>query len=322
MNSGKYSNIPIFIPHFGCKNDCVFCNQHSITGKKCEPSAKDVRDSIESFLSFINGRKAMVAFFGGSFTGIDKEKQKEYLSVAKEFLDKGLVCGIRLSTRPDYISEDILKTLKEYGVTNIELGAQSMCDDVLKLSNRGHSAKDTEEAAKLIKKFGFSLGLQMMPGLPGDTEEKSLFTAREIVRLGADEARVYPTCVLKNTKLFEMYESGEYSPISVEEAVEISAEVVKILEDGGVKVIRIGLQETDTLGDEVVAGGYHSAMGELVISRILRDEIEKLVLSSEEKHIKVLVPKGKMSQYLGHKRVNAEYLEKKYDVILEFSEEI
>lgn len=316
----KCSNIPIFIPHYGCKNDCVFCNQNSITGKKCEPDSETVRNEIESFLGHLKGRKALIAFFGGSFTGIEIEKQKEYLTVAKEYIDKGLVDGIRLSTRPDYINEDILKILKSYGVTNIELGVQSMCDDVLKLSNRGHSAKDTEKAAELIIKNGFVLGLQMMPGLPGDSEEKSLFTAREIVRLGAKEARVYPTCVLKNTKLADMYLTGNYKPLEVEDAVELCAKVVKVLEDGGVNVIRVGLQETDTLGEEILAGGYHCAMGELVKSRILRDEIEEIVKNSKEENIVIKVPKGKISQYLGQKRCNAEYIEKKYGIRLEFKE--
>jgi len=319
--SEKYSNIPVFIPHFGCKNDCVFCNQHSITGEKSEPTAENVKSTIDTFLSFLKNRKALIAFFGGSFTGIDIQKQKEYLSVAKEYVDKGIVAGIRLSTRPDYISDEILKMLKSYGVTNIELGVQSMCDDVLKKSNRGHTAEDTENAAHLIKKYGFILGLQMMPGLPGDTEEKTLFTAREIIRLGADEARVYPTCVLKNTKLCEMYLSGEYKPLEVSKAVEISAKAVKILEDGGVNVIRVGLQETDTLGDEILAGGYHSAMGEMVRARILRDEIEEFVKNSSEKVISMKVPKGKLSQYLGQKRCNADYIENKYKVKLEFYEE-
>ncbi len=319
--SEKYSNIPVFIPHFGCKNDCVFCNQHSITGEKSEPTAENVKSTIDTFLSFLKNRKALIAFFGGSFTGIETEKQKEYLSVAKEYVDRGIVDGIRLSTRPDYITEDILIMLKNYGVTNIELGVQSMCDDVLKLSNRGHSAKDAENAAKLIKKHGFILGLQMMPGLPGDTEEKTIFTANEIVRLGADEARVYPTCVLKHTKLGEMYKYSEYKPLSITEAVEISAKAVKILESGGVNVIRVGLQETDTLGDEILAGGYHSAMGEMVRARILRDEIEEFVKNSSEKVISMKVPKGKLSQYLGQKRCNADYIENKYKVKLEFYEE-
>ena len=309
----KVSNIPVFIPHLGCGNDCVFCNQRSITGKVCEPGVDDVRNSILSFLSHLKNRDALIAFFGGSFTGIEKEKQIMYLSVAKEFIGKGMVSGIRISTRPDYISEEILTLLKEYGVTNIELGVQSMCDDVLKKANRGHSASDTEKAASLINKFGFVLGLQMMPGLPGDTKEKSLFTAREIVRLGAKEARVYPTCVLKNTKLYDMYKSGEYTPLTVEEAVDISAEAVKILEENGIKVIRCGLQETDTLGDEVVAGAYHCAMGELVRSRILRDEMENLAKNAQNE-LTLEIPKAKLSQYVGQKRCNIKYLEEKYKI--------
>ena len=312
----KYSNIPIFIPHYGCGNDCVFCNQRSITGKKQPPTKDEVREEIENFLSHLKNRKAQVAFFGGSFTGIDVSMQREYLSVASDFLKNKKVFGIRLSTRPDYISREILGMLSEYGVTNIELGVQSMCDDVLKKANRGHSALDTERACKLINEYGFTLGLQMMPGLPGDTEEKTIFTAREIVRLGAKEARVYPTCVLKNTKLYDMYRSGEYAPLTVEKAVEWSAKAVMILESGGVNVIRCGLQETDTLGDEIVAGGYHSAMGELVKSRILREEIESAAKKCKDRVLDFRVPSEKLSQYLGQKRCNVKYIEEKYKIKL------
>ena len=312
----KHSNIPIFIPHFGCGNECVFCNQRSITGIKCPPLPHEVYEEIKVFLGHIKNRSAMIAFFGGSFTGIDIKLQKEYLSVASEFLKSGEVCGIRLSTRPDYISPQILEMLAGYGVTNIELGVQSMCDDVLLKSRRGHCVKDAERASALICEYGFTLGLQMMPGLPGDTEEKTIFTAREIVRLGAKEARVYPTCVLKNTKLYDMYTSGEYKPLSVEEAVEWSAKAVMILEDGGVNVIRCGLQETDTLGDEIVAGGYHCAMGEMVKSRILREEIEKAAKKCSGEVLDFKVPKEKLSQYLGHKRSNVRYIEEKYKIKL------
>lgn len=310
----KYSNIPIFIPHYGCGNDCVFCNQRSITGKKLPPSGDEVRAEIENFLSHLKNRRAQVAFFGGSFTGIDILMQREYLSVASEFLKNGEVFGIRLSTRPDYISREILEMLSEYGVTNIELGVQSMCDDVLEKSNRGHSALDTERASALINEYGFTLGLQMMPGLPGDTEEKTIFTAKEIVRLGAKEARVYPTCVLKNTRLYDMYLSGEYTPLTVEQAVEWSSKAVMILESGGVNVTRCGLQETDTLGDSIVAGGYHSAMGEMVKSRILREEIEIAARKCKDKVLLFKVPREKLSQYLGQKRCNIKYIEEKYKI--------
>lgn len=307
----KFSNIPVFIPHFGCNNDCVFCNQRSITGKIKEPNAEDVKNAIDTFLGYLKNRKAYIAFFGGSFTGIDIEKQREYLSVAAEYISSGKVCGIRISTRPDYISEGILNMLKEYGVTNIELGVQSMCDDVLKASNRGHSAQDVIRASALIKKHGFTLGLQMMPGLPGDSEEKTLYTAEKIVSLGADEARVYPTCVIKNTALYDMYENGLYTPLTLEEAVEISAKAVKTLRAGGVKVIRCGLQRTDTIGDEIVAGGYHCAFGEMVESRILRDFIEDKVRDGISEF---RVNKSEVSKYLGHKRCNAEYFREKYNI--------
>jgi len=312
----KFSNIPVFIPHLGCPNDCVFCNQRLITGNIKEVTPDEVRCVIEEYLTYLKSRNAMIAFFGGSFTGIDVSLQKQYLSVAKEYLDSGKVCGIRLSTRPDYINEEILLMLREYGVTNIELGVQSMCDEVLNKSERGHSAKQSEAAAKLIKKYGFTLGLQMMPGLPGDSEERSLFTADEIIRLGADEARVYPTCVLKNTKLAKLYEDGEYKPLTVEKAVDISAKVYKKLTDAGVNVIRCGLQETDTIGGDIVAGGYHPAMGEMVKARIKRDELEMLLDGKRNCEFIFETDASLVSQYVGQNKSNVNYFKEKYNVDL------
>lgn len=312
----KFSNIPVFIPHLGCPNDCVFCNQRLITGNMKEVTPSEVKSIIEEYLTFLKNRRAMVAFFGGSFTGIDISLQKQYLAVAKQYLDEGKIYGIRLSTRPDYINEDILMMLREYGVTNIELGIQSMCDEVLKKSERGHSAKQSEEAARLIKKYGFTLGLQMMPGLPYDSEERSLFTADEIIRLGADEARVYPTCVLKNTKLAKMLDEGEYEPLTVEKAVEISAKVYKKLTDAGVNVIRCGLQETDTIGSDIVAGAYHPAMGEMVKSRIKRAELEGLIGSKRNCEFIFETDASLVSQYVGQNKCNIKYFKEKYNVDL------
>ena len=311
----NHANIPIFIPHIGCPKGCVFCSQRKITGKQTVPSAGEVVDIISNSVKTLGTRSAEVAFFGGSFTGIPLKMQTEYLKAAHSFIESGEICGIRLSTRPDYISDTILDNLKKYGVTTIELGAQSMCDDVLLASKRGHTAEDTEKASKKILEYGFELGLQMMVGLPFDTREKSEFTAREIVRLGADCARIYPTCVIKNTELFDMYSSGTYKPLSLEEAVETSASVYKILTDGGVDVIRCGLQATDMLGEEICAGPYHPAFGEMVKSRILRDEMENRIKAApSEKEIVFNVSPDKISQYIGHKKSNILYLEEKYKV--------
>lgn len=313
----KHSNIPIFIPHLGCKNDCVFCNQRSITGQLSETTISEVHDTTEKYLSFLKDRDADIAFFGGSFTGLPAEKQTEYLKAAYYYLEKGMVSGIRLSTRPDYISDEILKNLKKYGVTSIELGVQSMCDDVLAASKRGHRAEVTEKACEKIKKSGFSLGLQMMVGLPLDNREKSLFTAQRLIDMGAEFVRIYPTCVLYDTALYNMYTQGLYTPLDITEAVEISYELTKLFKKNNVAVIRTGLQSTDTLSESVAAGPYHPAFGELVASRLLRDELEEYILnSSSDGEIVFYCPQNMISKYIGQKRCNAEYLEKKYNIRL------
>lgn len=315
----KHSNIPIFIPHRGCNNNCVFCNQRSITGNKSAPTVKEVKKTIDEYLGFLKDRDAEIAFFGGSFTGIPMGEQTEYLGCAYEYVKNNKVLGIRISTRPDYIDEEILENLKKYGVINIELGVQSMCDDVLKASKRGHTASDTYKAAELIKKAGFGLGLQMMVGLPCDTPANSRYTACEIVKMGADFARIYPVCVLYETELYDMYKRGEYVPLDVDTAVEIAVDVMKILESGGVSVIRVGLQETDTLGGSIVAGAYHPAMGELVKSRIIRDSLEnEIVNQSSKEEIVFKIPAHMLSKAVGQHRCNVLYLEKKYNVKISF----
>ena len=312
----KHSNIPIFIPHLGCKNDCVFCNQRSITGQLSETTVKEVKDTIDRYLTYLKNRDADIAFFGGSFTGLQIEKQTEYLKTAFPYLQSGKVSGIRLSTRPDYINEEILQNLKNYGVKTIELGVQSMCDDVLLASKRGHLSAATEKSCRLIKSFGFSLGLQMMVGLPEDTREKSIYTARRLIELGAEFVRIYPTCVLYDTVLYSMYNQGTYTPLSIPEAVETSYELTKLFKEHNIPVIRTGLQSTDTLPDSVAAGPYHPAFGELVASRFLRDELEKSVLNSPDKNITFYCPENMISKYTGQKRCNIDYLEQKYNIRL------
>lgn len=309
----NHANIPIFIPHVGCPNGCVFCSQNKITGQEKPPSVNEVIQNVEKSIVSLDGADAEIAFFGGSFTGIPFLKQKEYLEAVYPYVKSGMVSGIRLSTRPDYINEKIIDNLKKYSVKCIELGVQSMCDDVLSASKRGHTASDVEKASYLIKSSSIELGLQMMIGLPCDTPEKSCFTASEIVRLDADCARIYPTCILYNTELYEMYMQGQYNPLELEEAVETSARVYKILADGGVKVIRCGLQATDTLSDDIFKGPYHPAFGEMVKSRIKRDEFEALILAEgHKKDITLEVPKNEISQFVGQKRCNIIYLENKY----------
>ena len=238
--------IPIFVPHEGCPNDCAFCNQRTISGKSMAPTTDEARSTIEEYLS--GGKTAeQIAFFGGSFTGIDIKKQNEYLSLAQEYIRKGLVKSIRLSTRPDYIDADTVQRLISYGVKNIELGAQSMDEDILHLSKRGHSAENVEKAAEIINGSGAVLGLQMMTGLPGDTPQKCLYTARRFKELGAKETRIYPTVVLRGTYLEKMLKKGEYTPQSVEDAVEISAKLYRFFTQNGISVLRIGLPDGEDL---------------------------------------------------------------------------
>lgn len=276
----KHAIIPVFIPHEGCPNDCVFCNQKKITARQEPVHAEDVRNIIENYLPTLSGRgleMIEVAFFGGSFTGILMEKQSEYLSVAKEYKDKGLIQKIHLSTRPDYINTEILDNLKFYGVDTIELGVQSFDDDVLKASNRGHSSSAVYKSCDLIKAYGFELGIQLMIGLPGDTMEKSLYSASETVKIKPSIARLYPTVIIDDTELLNMYLRGEYKALSQEEALETTKEMYKILTAAGINIIRVGLKSTDIINENgaVTGGTYHPAFRQLVEGRIAREILEE-----------------------------------------------
>ncbi len=294
--------IAIFIPHSGCRNECVFCNQKSITGKAVPPSIEETRNIIEENLKTFR-QKPQIAFFGGSFTGIGGSEMEGYLSAAQEYIDKGLVSSVRLSTRPDYIDPHILDILQKYSVRNIELGAQSMDDEVLKLSGRGHDSEAVRRASRLIKERGITLGLQMMTGLPGDSFEKSLYTAEEFVRLGAEETRIYPTVVITKTKLSEMMASGEYVPDTLDEAIEKAAMCYEVFYKNHVKVLRIGLQNSEGLKKEAVGGAYHDSLGELVFSRVIRRAAEKAGSGEIRFNAKMT------SKVIGQKRSNLKYFE-------------
>ena len=299
--------IPIFVPHEGCPNDCAFCNQRTISGKSKAPEISEARNTIEEYLS--GGKKAeQIAFFGGSFTGIDVKKQNEYLSLAEEYIKKGLVKSIRLSTRPDYIDYETVKRLISYGVKNIELGAQSMDEKVLLLAKRGHSAYDVETAAEIINKSGAVLGLQMMTGLPGDTHAKCLYTAKRFRELSAKETRIYPTVVLRGTYLERMLQKGEYTPQSVENAVEISAKLYRFFTQNGISVLRIGLPDGEDLRENYIAGAYHPSLGEMVISRDIRNRIEE---EAAHGNVKIFVNPRFLSKVNGNKRCNIKYFKEK-----------
>lgn len=297
------ANIPIFIPHAGCKNDCAFCNQKSITGQLVPPTMAESAKIIEENLQTLTGSGHTIAFFGGSFTGIGISLMCEYLTLAEKYVDNKKITGIRLSTRPDYITEEILDILGKYSVTNIELGAQSLDGEVLKRANRGHSVFDVENAARLINARGITLGLQMMIGLPKDNYEKSIKTAKRFVELGAKETRIYPTVVLKGTRLAKMLEEGDYVPEAFEQIIDTAADCFSIFFENGVKVLRIGLQNSKELKENAVGGFYHEALGEKVYSRVIRRNAQRAGEGTISYNSRFL------SKVTGQKKENMPYFE-------------
>ena len=315
----KHMIIPIFISHKGCPNDCVFCNQKRITGHDGEFCESNMVNMIEEYLSSVKNRlttKIEIAFYGGSFTGIDINLQNKYLEIASYYLKSGQIDGIRLSTRPDYINSDILCNLKNYGVETIELGVQSFDSDVLLKSNRGHDVFTVFTSVSLIKSYGFKFGIQLMVGLPGDSYEKSIESAKVLVSLKPNLARIYPTLVIKDTELYNMYLEGTYMPLSLDEAIETSKDMYRIIRDHDINVIRIGLQPTDNImdGKDVICGPFHPSFRHLVESRIYRDQIELFIGVKETKNkILIIYIKNKnISELVGIKKENLIYLKNKY----------
>ena len=306
----RHSNISVFVPHIGCPNRCSFCNQNTITGQVKVPNANDVEAAVKEAISHPNydAKNTQLAFFGGSFTKIDKALMEELLSVGYEFVKNKTISGIRISTRPDGIDEDILNTLKAYGVTAIELGCQSMNDKVLGLNRRGHKAEDVKKAAALIKAKGFELGLQMMTGLYCDSDEGAINTAKVIIALSPKTVRIYPTLVLKGTYLAELYERGEYSPQSLEEGVELTSNLLLMFEKAKINVIRVGLHTVES--DGFVAGPWHPAFGEMCQSRIYRKRVLEVIEKEKipKGNLKIFVPFGCVSKMVGVKKSNIEFL--------------
>lgn len=317
--------IPIFVPHRGCPHDCIFCNQKKITGVSTDITSEDVRNIIEEYLTTIDKDASIeIAFFGGSFTAIDIDIQRNLLSVAKEYVDKNIVDDIRMSTRPDCINDEILTMLKEYKVSIIELGVQSLDEKVLVDSVRGHSDEDVFKSSKLIKKYGIKLGLQMMVGLPSDTEEKCIETAKKFIELKPDCVRVYPTLVVKETGLEKLLNEGKYNSFTLEESIDIVKRVLVLFYINNINVIRVGLQATEdiAIGKEVLAGPYHPAYRELVESNMYGDYIEYLIRKYNAKEdLLVLVNKKNVSKILGNKKSNVKKIKEKYNVLLKTKEE-
>ena len=316
--------IPIFVPHLGCPNDCVFCNQRSISGQLKQMTKEETKATIEKFLASFKdeGVYTEIAFFGGSFTGIDIKKQKELLEVAYDYVKSGQVDGIRLSTRPDYISVEELKLLKQYGVTTIELGVQSTNDYILKKCKRGHSFDDVKKASKLIKKYKFNLGHQMMIGLPESTRLDELRTAKDLAKLKPKIIRLYPVLVIKNTELAKEYDEGIYKPVSLDKAVDICKELYIFFTKKKIKVIRMGLQNTDLISNpdninsEVVAGPYHEAFGQLVEDSIWYDKIINKIKKFNTKVIDIVINANEenVNNIVGHHKQNITKIKDIYDI--------
>lgn len=300
--SAIHSNISIFVPHIGCPNMCSFCNQRHITGRVFAPRAVDVAAAVQTAAESKSFDPATteIAFFGGSFTAINRNYMTELLKTAAVFVENGTVSGIRISTRPDAIDDEVLTLLKQYRVTAIELGAQSLDDTVLKRNNRGHTAADVRKASRLIRKYGFELGLQMMTGLYSDSDEKAIKTAQGIIDIKPDTVRIYPTIVLKDTDLAALYADGIYKPQPLDSAVKLASKLLMMFSDAGIRVIRLGLHSIED--NAYIAGPWHPAFSELCQSQIYFEKaIEKL---HQKGDYTLFVNKSSVSKMAGQRRAN------------------
>lgn len=304
----KRTNISVFIPHIGCPHRCSFCDQRSISGAAHAPSAEEVRALLDGQAPHLAERnmQAEIAFFGGSFTAVPRDYMISLLECAADAVRKypQVYCGIRCSTRPDCISEEIIAILKGYGMTAVELGAQSMSDEVLQANERGHSAEDVRRASRLIRESGISLGLQMMTGLYKDTEEAVRLTCREFIALEPDTVRIYPTVILKHTRLGKLYESGVYRSFGFEQTVDLCAELLREFEAAGIRVIRMGLHASEEVEGEMLGGVYHPAFREIVESRLFLNDMKRELLTREKGNYMIYTDSRNISRAVGQKRGN------------------
>ncbi len=315
--TARNSIIPVFVPHLGCPNDCVFCNQRRISGHIEPATAQTVKNAIEEAAALTPlGTKRQLAFYGGSFTAIPEARQVELFEAAQPYIEDGTISSIRLSTRPDAIDASVLKRLKKYGVAVVELGAQSMCDRVLELSGRGHDSAAVENASRLIKAAGFDLVLQMMTGLPGDTDESCIETAKKIIALEPDGVRIYPTVIVRDTVLCDMWHAGTYKEHTVEDAVRVCAKIVPLFNAAGIPIIRMGLNPTEDLsGGDALGGAYHPALGELVLSRIMLEKARTLLFGTKPGSRVVLgVNRSDVSKMVGQHRCNVKALTSEFSL--------
>lgn len=311
----KHANVAIFVPHNGCPHCCSFCNQIRITGKQSQPTPQDVINSAEIAMKSkgYNPEFSEIAFFGGSFTAIKRDYMISLLSTAYDYIKEKRFIGIRISTRPDCIDDEILHILKSYGVTSIELGAQSMCNDVLIANMRGHTAEDVINSSKLIKQYGFDLGLQMMTGLYQSTVEKDIYTAQQTCILKPKTVRIYPTIIMKDTLLADFYHSGKYITYSLDDTVSLCAELLTMFEENNITVIRLGLHSTDDIKNGMVSGPWHPSLGELCFSQVYRNNIEKYIADNKlpQGDYSISVNSKELSKALGQKRSNIAYFKDK-----------
>lgn len=314
----KHYTIPIFIPELACPHQCIFCNQKKISGQIKVPTPEEVVSIIDEYLETISIEDAHVeiAFFGGNFTGIPVEEQIKYLETVQPYFEKGIK-GLRCSTRPDYITKESVEMLKKYGMNTIELGAQSMCEDVLVKSGRGHTVEHIVNASKIIKDAGIELGLQMMIGLPGDTLQDSIDTANKIVELGANSTRIYPAIVIKDTALAEQYHQRKYIPLSLLEAIKYSTKIYKIFEKAGVTILRVGLHPTEGLlsGEDLVAGPFHHSFRELVYTELWSERLRPLIAYYDYNGVKIYVPSSEINYAIGHQARNRNILKQYFHYV-------
>lgn len=309
-------NIPVFIPHLGCPNMCVFCNQRAISGVSSF-IPESARETIDSVLSTVqSGTECEIAFFGGSFTGIDRRLMLSLLDLAESYVRTGRVSGIRMSTRPDYIDREIVSILQRYTISAVELGIQSFSNTVLSSCRRGHRPEDSVRAMTMLREAGFSTVGQMMIGLPNSTVSDEVACAEEICRLGATGSRIYPTVVFRDTELYDMTVRGEYTPLTIEEAVERSAAALEVFVENNVHCLRVGLCESENLhSDAAFAGATHPSLGELVFGELYYRRICALLDKRRSTgELNVYVPRGDLSMAIGQKKRNKIRIENKYCV--------
>lgn len=324
--------IPIFVPHLGCPNECTFCNQRKISGQMKNITENDVIDIIEYYLSIFKEKSGYieVAFYGGSFTGIEEDLQERLLKVVYNYIKEKKVDSIRISTRPDYIDKKTLKRLKKYKVKTIELGVQSTNDFILAKCKRGHTFDDVKRASKLIRRYRFNLGHQMMIGLPDSTEKDDIKTAQDLIKLKPKIVRIYPVLVIKGTELEDEYNQRKYEPLSIEQAVERCKELCYLFNKKKIKIIRIGLQNTETItsptneGSEVIAGPYHENFRQLVESSIYYDTILEKVkkVNTKAKEVEIITNPQDVNNVIGYKRENILKLKEIYDLDIVVKQDI